>query len=138
MAGSIAANAQTAVYFGDYKGFKSRFVVTCDNNGAANNLQVPYDLAGQFLYSVTCGNGATGPLDNSDLYITEDSEAGADILGGSGENQADNATTNTFRPLVNNVAAAVPIYGNLFVKINNSNIASGVSVITLRTVPRMP
>lgn len=138
MAGTIAANNQVTCFFGREKGFKSTFVITAAANGAANNLLVPYDLSGQFLYSLTVANGTTGPTDNSDLTLHEDSETGADILGGSGTDMADNATTNTFRPLVNNVAAAVPIYGPLYAKILNNGINSSNTVVTLRTVPRIP
>jgi len=138
MAGTIAANNQSVCFFGAEKGKKSTFVITAAANGAANNLLVPYDLSGQYLYSVTVANGTTGPTDNSDLTLHEDSETGVDILGGSGTDQADNATTNTFRPLINNVAAGVPIYGPLYAKILNNSINSSNTVVTLRTIPRLP
>lgn len=138
MAGTIAANNQSVCFFGSEKGKKSTFVITAAANGAANNLLVPYDLSGQFLYSLTVANGTTGPTDNSDLTLHEDSETGPDILGGSGTDMCDNATTNTFRPTVNNVACAVPIYGALYAKILNNSINSSNTVITLRTIPRLP
>lgn len=96
------------------------------------------NLAGQFLYLVSVVNGATGPTNDTDLVIREDSATGIDILGGSGTNMIDNAATNTFRPVVTSVAASPPIMGPLFIGASNNSVSSAIFVITLWTVPRIP
>jgi hypothetical protein len=103
-----------------------------DSAGTALNLE------GQFLYMVTAAPGGTGPTDNSDLEILEMTASGYDILGGIGLNMIDNATTNSFRPTVNSVAAAVPIYGPLFVKASGNSVSTAIFVLTMRFVPRIP
>lgn len=96
------------------------------------------NLAGQYLYLVSVVNGATGPTDNSDLVLLEDSDSGVDILSGSGANMIDNAATNTWRPISGSVAYSAPIMGPLFVGASGNIVSGAIFVLTLRTVPQAP
>jgi hypothetical protein len=130
----------------DFNGFNG-YIVTCTSTGDVatfTTLEMKYadgtsvNMAGQFLYMVTVAPGGTGPTDNSDLSILEMTSGGYDILGGIGLNMIDNATTNSFRPTVNSVAASVPIYGPLFVAAANNAVSGAIFTLTMRFVPRIP
>lgn len=96
------------------------------------------DLAGQYLYLVSVVNGATGPTDNSDLVLLEDSTSGVDILSNSGLNMIDLSATNTWRPLSGSVAYSAPVMGPLFVGASGNSVSGAIFVLTLRTVPQAP
>jgi hypothetical protein len=90
----------------------------------------PYDLRGLKLYSIVTVPGATGPLDNSGLTITD--RYGADILAGAGANIIDNTAIN--RVVMNPDTAAVIITGDLTVNITNNTTDSAVCSIILELI----
>jgi hypothetical protein len=96
------------------------------------------NLAGQYLYLVSVAPGGTGPTDNSDLTINEGSTTGVDIIAGSGLNNIDNATTNTWRPISGTVAYSAPIMGPLFVGASGNSVSGAIFILTIRTVPQSP
>lgn len=135
MGSTWSSNNIQPARFGHFKGYLSTATMTCDNNAVCNAHAWPYDLAGQYLVSVTTLNGATGMTDNINLTITETTVYGYDLLGGSGNNAIKNNGTATIRPIYNNNAVMVPIYGPIIIKMNVNNVANASTVVTLRTVP---
>jgi len=96
------------------------------------------NLVGQYLYLLSVVPGATGPTDNTDLELLEDSATGPDILSGTGTDKIDNTATNVFRPLSGAVAYSAPIMGTLWVKASNNSVSGAIFTLTLRTVPQSP
>jgi hypothetical protein len=89
-----------------------------------------YDLRGLKLYSIVTVPGTTGPLDNSDITITD--RYGADVLAGAGANIVDNTAIN--RVVFNPDTAAVIITGDLTLNITNNTTASAVTTVVLELI----
>jgi len=119
-----------------------KITATCTADAADGSYpvtQIPYVIAGRYLFSVNTYYGATGPTDNTDLEILADSNSGYDILNGSGTNQIDNAANNHFKPIVNDPTATasdtvMPVYDDLYVKITNNSVNSAIVTIVLKFI----
>ena len=139
LATSTLTCTQTNQIFGNGHGYKTVCTVTADSGGTTfNTLLLPVGLGGQYLYMLITVPGGTAPTVDTDLVINMDSATGPDILGGSGANMVDNATTNAWRPTVNSVAASVPIYGDLYVGVSNNSVTNATFTLYLLTVPQIP
>jgi hypothetical protein len=136
-AASTLVCTQDEVFFSGELGKKITCVATADGT-SYSTLAIDKSAVGMYLYLVSVSPGATAPTDNSDLTILQGSASGIDILGASGANTIDNATTNTFRPVINSVAAAVPIFDTLYVAASGNLVASAVFNLTLYFVPHIP
>lgn len=88
-------------------------------------------LGGWWLLKVHVYYGATGPTDNSDLYLYRNTGTNkADVLGGKGVNAIDNATNNTFTPYSPDSSEfPQPLYGDEIVSISNNAVNDAVCTI---------
>jgi hypothetical protein len=75
--------------------------------------------------------GGTGPDDDTDLYILQGSNSGYDILNGGGVDRIDNATNNTFRPVIDGVPQAVMVFDEIWIKIINNTTNSAIVTIIM-------
>lgn len=83
-------------------------------------------MGGWWILEVSTLYGATGPTDNTDLYLYRATGTNRiDVLGGNGENKIDNATDNTFnpatttRPLIGDELFTIPAGTNI---VNNATV----------------
>ena len=83
-------------------------------------------LEGWWLLRVDTLYGATGPTDDSDLYLWRSwGEDKIDVLGGNGVNSIDNATNNTIYPA--NVAQ--PLTGKEIFDVDGNAVANAICTI---------
>ena len=113
------------------------FVATCtadDTDGTFPDTQIPGNLAGYKLFSVSTYFGATAPTADSDLTITEGSAAGEDVLGGAGVDKVDAVTNNFFRALVGSDAVELPIFRSLWLQIDNNSVNDAVVTVNIKFI----
>ena len=75
--------------------------------------------------------------DNTDLSVLEHSSTGYDVLGGAGTNFMDNADATPLantKPFVNGSESAVPIYGPLYLKIENNSVNGGTGTLIFKFI----
>lgn len=87
------------------------------------------NLEGFSLYKVRIIPGATGPTDNSDLYIYD--EFDFDLLGGQGVDAVDNTTDSEVVPSIGGVLAPQPITGTISLDILNNSVNAGACDVYL-------
>jgi len=105
---------------------------TADSGDASYpDTEIGIDVSGTYLMQVRTFFGGTGPTDNTDLYLKENSATGYDVLNAAGENRIDNAANNDFQPTIDSDASAVPIYGPLYIDIDNNSVNSAIVTIVL-------
>jgi hypothetical protein len=95
------------------------------------------DLRGYYLYQIVHDVGATGVTDNTDLEVLEHSSTGRDILGGAGTNFMDNADATPLAntsPWRDGVAAPMPVYGHLYLKISNNVVNSATGTLIFKFI----
>jgi len=98
--------------------------VISDTDFAGPGTDLTKNLHGYYLYEVKVVPGATGPKDDSDLYIKDAN--GIDLLGGTGVNRIDETTNSHFQP---------PFYSRinstLTLDVDNNDVDSSTYTITL-------
>jgi hypothetical protein len=130
------------------EGIEVHAVYTCHTDGTFDTIAFyenevaeaagkVLNLAGYFLYQVVHDVGATGVTDNSDLSLLEHSSTGYDVLGGAGTNFLDNADATPLantKPWLNGSESAMPIYGPLYIKIENNAVNSATGSIIFKFI----
>jgi len=84
----------------------------------------------QWLCQIITNPGTTQPTDNYDMYLKY---AGADLLGGAGENR-DTANTEIAYPIVDSVSgqrACVPVPGTLVFSLANNSVNSATGTLEI-------
>lgn len=104
--------------------------------GSSDNLYpdtlIGISVAGTFLMQVRTFYGSTGSTDDTDLYLKQNSvNTGYDVLNGAGVDKIDNAGDNDFQPTIGGSATLVPIYGPLWIDIDNNSVNSAVVTIVM-------
>jgi hypothetical protein len=103
---------------------------TCSADGTLtttalkNSSGQELDFTGYYLYSVSIYFGSTAPTINSDLWVLEHSATGYDVLHGAGVDQIDATTNSSFKPWINGIESAMPIYGKLYQKVTQAAVAT--------------
>uniref|UniRef100_A0A6M3IST5 Uncharacterized protein n=1 Tax=viral metagenome TaxID=1070528 RepID=A0A6M3IST5_9ZZZZ len=92
-------------------------------------------IFGWYLRRVDIIPGATGPLDDSDLYIYSPTASTFDVLNGSGVNQVDNATTRWIHPSDGVSSIKRLITGPLVLNISGNTTNSATGTVTLIIEP---
>lgn len=100
--------------------------------GTCTTSSTPIDFTGWGLYQVTSDIGATGPTDDSDLYLLANSSSGIDKLGGAGINFIDNADTTplaSVKPWINSTESFVLLFGPLYMQLSNNAVNSATGTL---------
>lgn len=82
-------------------------------------------LGGWWLLRVDTLFGATGPTDDTDIYLYYPAASKADVFGGSGVNTIDNATNNSFYP----ATVSQPLTGSEILSISGNAVNDAIVTI---------
>lgn len=115
--------------------------VTAHTDGTVDDTQLKDSLGvvlqlrkGYRLHAVRTFFGSPAPTDNSDFTLNELAND-VDVLGGAGANMIDNATNNTFKPVIGSTPVDAPVYGPLTLKISGNSVNGAKFRIVFDFIP---